>query len=129
MYNWKWDSPVPRNLSEAEVTEFRRRLCAVAERRFAERGADGVTMRQLARELGCSATTPYRYFADKDAILAAVRAAAYDRFAAALEKARQAKGDSRAKARAVGEAYVRFAFAEPNAYRLMFDLAQPDEER
>jgi AcrR family transcriptional regulator len=120
---------VPRNLSEAEVLEFRQRLCAVAERRFAERGADGVSMRQLAQELGCSATTPYRYFPDKDAILAAVRAAAFDRFAAALETAQRVKGDARAKAQAVGAAYVRFAFAEPNAYRLMFDLMQPDEQR
>ncbi len=120
---------MPRNLSEAAVAEFRDRLCKAAERRFAERGADGVTMRQLAQELGCSATTPYRYFADKDAILAAVRAAAFDRFATALESAARAKGDSRAKSRAVGEAYVRFAFAEPNAYRLMFDLTQPDDER
>ena len=120
---------MPRNLSDTEVAEFRQRLCQVAERRFAERGADGVSMRQLAQELGCSATTPYRYFADKDAILAAVRAAAFDRFAAALEAACKAKGDARAQSRAVGEAYVRFAFAEPNAYRLMFDLTQPGEAR
>ena len=43
-------------------------------------------MRQLADDLGCSPMTPYRYFRDKDAILAAVRAAAFDRFAAALRR-------------------------------------------
>ena len=57
---------MPKNLSPAEVDAFRARLCAVAERRFAERGADGVSMRQLADELGCSAMTPYRYFSDKE---------------------------------------------------------------
>jgi len=124
-----FEASVPRNLSDDEVMAFRDRLCQVAERRFAERGADGVSMRQLAEELGCSATTPYRYFADKDAILAAVRAAAFDRFAAALEAAGARPGSSRARSRAVGEAYVRFAFDEPNAYRLMFDLTQPDEAR
>ncbi len=41
-------------------------------------------MRQLAAELGCSPMTPYRYFKDKDEILAAVRAAAFDRFSEAL---------------------------------------------
>src|SRR3546814_2400228 len=33
---------------------------------------------QLAEDLGCSAMTPYRYFRDKDAIVAAVRTAALD---------------------------------------------------
>ncbi|HYM32866.1 MAG TPA: TetR/AcrR family transcriptional regulator [Candidatus Cybelea sp.] len=120
---------MPRNLSEADVKAFRDRLCRAAERRFAAHGAQGVSMRQLAAELGCAATTPYRYFADKDEILAAVRAAAFDRFAAALEEANTASGDARAKSRAVGEAYLRFAMSEPDAYRLMFDMAQPDENR
>ena len=41
-------------------------------------------MRELASALGVSPMTPYRYFRDKDDILAAVRARAFDRFAAAL---------------------------------------------
>ena len=45
-----------------------------AERLFAEHGVEAVTMRQLAAALGVSPMTPYRYFKDKDAILAAVRA-------------------------------------------------------
>jgi AcrR family transcriptional regulator len=121
---------MPKNLSAAEVSAFRTRLCAVAQRRFARRGVDGVSMRQLADELGCSPMTPYRYFRNKEAILAAVRAAAFDRFADALEAAtRGVRGDLRAAGRATGEAYVRFALREPEAYRLMFDLAQPHPER
>jgi AcrR family transcriptional regulator len=121
---------VPKNLSAAEVDAFRARLCAVAQRRFAKRGVDGVRMRQLADALGCSAMTPYRYFRNKEEILAAVRAAAFDRFADALEAAtRRARGDLRAAGQATGEAYIRFALREPEAYRLMFDLAQPHPER
>jgi len=121
---------VPRNLSTAEVEAFRARLCAAAQRRFARQGVDGVSMRQLADELGCSPMTPYRYFRDKEEILAAVRAAAFDRFAAALEEAaRQTQGDLRAGGMAVGEAYIRFALADPDGYRLMFDLAQPHPDR
>jgi AcrR family transcriptional regulator len=120
---------MPRVLSADEVQAFRRRICAVAERRFAALGAAGVSMRLLARELGVSATAAYRYFRDKDEILAATRAEAFNRFAQALETAAASPGDARQRARAVGDAYVRFAFAEPNAYRLMFDLAQPDEQR
>jgi AcrR family transcriptional regulator len=120
---------VPKNLSSAKVEAFRARLCDAAERRFAKHGVDGVTMRQLADEIGCSAMTPYRYFRDKDEILAAVRAAAFDRFADAMEKAAGVGGDATAKARAVGEAYIRFALRDQRAYRLMFDLSQPDQDR
>ena len=48
---------------------------------------DAVTIRQLAQAIGVSPMTPYGYFKDKDAILAAVRARAFDRHADALEKA------------------------------------------
>jgi AcrR family transcriptional regulator len=120
---------MPKNLSSAKVEAFRARLCDAAERRFAKHGVDGVTMRQLADELGCSAMTPYRYFRDKDEILAAVRAAAFDRFADAMEKAARSRGDAAAKARAVGAAYIRFALSDQRAYRLMFDLSQPDQDR
>jgi len=121
---------LPRVLSPEDVSSFRDRLCQAAERLFAEQGPESVTMRQLAAELGCSPMTPYRYFKDKDEILAAVRAAAFDRFASALEDAFAQHSTETPKSRsaAVGRAYVRFALSEPQAYRLMFDLMQPGED-
>ena len=118
---------MPRVLTETEVTEFRERLCAAAERLFAERGPEGVGMRQLANELGVSPMTPYRYFKDKDDILAAVRVNGFDRFSDALEGAFESSLDPIAQAAAVGEAYFRFALEHSSAYRLMFDLDQPTE--
>ena len=85
-------------------------------------------MRQLAQVLGVSPMTPYRYFADKDAILAAVRAAAFTRFAEALEAGLAAPGDPVQRSRHAGEAYVAFALGQPQAYRLMFDLTQANED-
>lgn len=121
---------MPRVLTETDVADFRERLCAAAERLFAEKGPDAVTMRQLAAELGVSPMTPYRYFKDKDDILAAVRANGFNRFAQALEKARAANtGNARHRGAAVGEAYVAFALEHPHTYKLMFDLNQPDEGR
>jgi AcrR family transcriptional regulator len=118
---------MPRVLTESDVADFRERLCEAAERLFAEHGPDGVTMRQLASELGVSPMTPYRYFKDKDAILAAVRANGFNRFATALEAAYDAAGDPVSRSRAVGNAYIAFALDEPAAYKLMFDLMQPHE--
>ena len=120
---------MPRVLSETDVADFRERLCEAAERLFAERGPDAVTMRQLAAELGVSPMTPYRYFEDKDDILAAVRANGFTRFAVALETARDGASGARAIGTAVGEAYVTFAVENPHAYKLMFDFNQPHAEK
>ena len=51
---------MPRILSDADVADFRARLCAAAEDQFAEHGIEAVTMRQLAAALGVSPMTPYR---------------------------------------------------------------------
>lgn len=109
---------MPRTLSPAAVEIFRSRLCDVAERLFAAHGPDGVTMREMADALGVSSMTPYRYFKDKDAILAAVRTRAFNQFALAMESASETKAKP-------GNAYVEFAIAHPAPYRLMFDVSQP----
>jgi len=116
---------VPRVLTDEDVAGFRERLLETAERLFAQRGEDGVSMRLLATELGVSAMTPYRYFKDKDQILAAVRTRGFDNFAEALEKALASSPDPGVSSRRVGEAYITFAVDHPAAYRLMFDLDQP----
>lgn len=120
---------MPRVLSKEDVADFRERLCEAAERLFAERGLEGVTMRQLAAELGVSPMTPYRYFKDKDEILAAIRAQGFNRFADALEKAATTTSDPVERSRVMGEAYLGFALEHPHTYKLMFDLNQPDEQR
>jgi AcrR family transcriptional regulator len=123
------ETALPRSLSDEDLAGFRERLIDAAERLFAQHGLEAVTMRQLAAELGVSPMTPYRYFADKDAILAAVRARAFNRHAEALEAAFEAaKADPVRASRAVGEAYVAFALGHPEAYKLMFDVSQPGEK-
>src|SRR5581483_7884161 len=107
-----------RVLSDEAVGEFRERLIDAAERLFAAHGLEAVTLRQLAAEVGVSPMTPYRYFADKNAILAAVRARAFRRHAEALEAAWTAHRENPiAASNAVGEAYVDFAFDHPEAYK------------
>ncbi len=120
---------MPRVLSDTDVADFRDRLCEAAERLFAERGPDAVTMRQLASELGVSPMTPYRYFEDKEDILAAVRANGFTRFAQELETARAKAKGAPAIGAAVGEAYVAFALEHPHAYKLMFDFNQPHVDK
>ncbi len=119
---------MPRYLTDQDIADFRAEMCRVATERFARYGYEGVTMRQLAEALGCSPKTPYRYFKDKADILATVRAQAFTRFAEALEAAAGGEGDALARARRVGEAYMRFAFEQPHAYRIMFEIDQPVDQ-
>ena len=123
-----WSISVPRILSEADVAEFRERLCEVAARLFVERGPEGFHMRELASQLRVSAMMPYRYFKDRDEILSVVRARAFRRFADQLEIAHATEGAPVAKSAAVGRAYVKFALEEQTNYRLMFDISQPPEK-
>lgn len=111
-------------LTDEEVAEFRADVCRVAEVLFARHGVEGVTMRQIAAELDCSPTTAYRYFKNKDEILAAVRAAAFNRFCEVIEEATRSSPDPRKGARNVGQAYLDFALENPDAYRMMFDVSQ-----
>jgi len=116
--------PVP--LSEAEIHNFRARLCAEAERQFLRSGVASVSMRSLAKALGCSATTPYTYFKNKGEILASVRASILHRLCDKLE--RTECSDAREWAKAHLKTCVDFAFKEPESYRLIFDMHQKDED-
>ena len=111
-------------LTDEEVAKFRADVCRVAEGLFARHGVEGVTMRQIATELHCSPTTAYRYFKNKEEILAAVRAAAFNRFCEVIENAARSSPDPRKSARNVGQAYLGFALENPDAYRMMFDISQ-----
>ena len=118
---------MPRTLSVEEVADFREKLCDAAAKIFSEKGEQGFTLRELAAAVGVSPMTPYRYFADKDEILAAVRARAFAEFAQTLEDAYAAPGNPAAQGQRAGEAYIRFALENPGTYKLMFDFSQPDD--
>jgi AcrR family transcriptional regulator len=115
-------------LSPEQIDDFRDCLVAAATRLFARRGYDGVTLRAIASELGCSPMTPYRYFRDKAAIFAAVRTAAYASFADAQEACCEEPAGPVQVLGDLGRAYVQFAVDHPDAYRLMFELGQPDPD-
>jgi len=107
-----------RPLTEADKAAFRDRMCDVAQARFSQHGFQAVTMRDLAAGMGVSSMTPYRYFKDKDEILAAVRTRAFRRLADAMDAA-EAKLSTSDWIQP-GEAYFEWAMANRDAYRLMF---------
>lgn len=116
---------MPRQALRAdEIDAFRQRIAEVAEHLFAVNGYEAVTMRSIAEKAGCSAMTPYRYFEDKEEIFAMIKAAAFRRFADGQERAYAASSDASQRLIDLGRAYIDFALAEPDAYRIMFELRQ-----
>lgn len=106
----------------AKTTPPRDRVRDVAAGLFADRGLDGFKMRDLAERLGVSVMTPYRYFENKEAILACVRAHGFACLADALDRGRAA-GPLEQRVLDLATAYGAFAMAQPARYRLMFTLA------
>jgi len=116
---------MPRaSLTVQELDAFRSRAVEAAVGLFADHGYRGVTLRSLARELGVSPMTPYRYFANKEELFAMVRTEAFRRFADAQRDAVEGIDDPEDALRVLGRAYISFALDQPDAYHIMFELLQ-----
>src|SRR6201996_5904438 len=120
---------MPKVLSGEDVDAVRAKIGAAAARLYAKGGPAAITLRDLSEATWRSPMGLYRYFRDRDEIVAWLRTDAFNRFSDALETAFASGSDSFARARAVGRAYLDFALKNPESYRLMFDMRQPDDSR
>jgi AcrR family transcriptional regulator len=94
-------------------------------------GPDAVVLREVTRMVGVVPNTAYRHFADRDALLAAVRDAALgqlaDRMAQGMSQVRAGRHTptgARLRLRAVGRAYLEFARAEPGLFDSAFTATE-----
>ncbi|MGV0835432.1 TetR/AcrR family transcriptional regulator [Mycolicibacterium thermoresistibile] len=85
----------------------------------AERGAAGVSLRELARAAGVSHAAPAHHFTDRRGLFTALATEGYRMLAAALV-------DARPDFVAAALAYVRFALDHPGHYAVMFDKSLYD---
>lgn len=91
-----------------------------AEETLRESGADGLSLRQLARDIGVSHGAPSRHFRDKQALLDALAADGFDRLGSALGKAGAEASGFDVRLRSLARAYLRFAIENPVLLGLMF---------
>lgn len=116
-------------MSTADGTHLRRRVLDVSLAIVQEEGVAALSIREVARRAGVSHQAPYRHFADREEILATLAAEGFDALAAAMQAAAAAAEAAGFDAlAAAGCAYVRWARANPGAYRLLFRpdlLARP----
>jgi AcrR family transcriptional regulator len=88
---------------------------------------DAVSLREIARNVGVSATAVYRHFPDKAALLDALCGVGGERLAEAFQEAMSEATDQRAAFRAMGRAYVKFALRHPSIFRLMMTQARKSD--
>lgn len=99
---------------------LREALLAAGRDILAREGVTALTLRAVARRAGVSATAPYRHFADKAALLAAIAADGFRGLAAAMRDAAAGIAEPRERMAAIGRAYVVYAVGNSAVMRLMF---------
>jgi AcrR family transcriptional regulator len=100
---------------------LRAALLEQAERTVADRGAQALSLRELAREVGVSHAAPRRHFPDRQALLDALAQDGFERLGYELERAVERAGPSfGARLHALSQAYIAFATRHPALLELMF---------
>ncbi|WP_431955037.1 WHG domain-containing protein [Nocardia lijiangensis] len=93
-------------------------LAATAELLARTGRADAVSIREVSKLVGVSAPSIYRHFADKDELIEAAVAKAFEDLAEALREATDPTVSPMNRLRDQGLAYVRFALEHPEQYRV-----------
>lgn len=106
--------------------DLRKALIEAAEAELAEKGIEGFTLRGCAKRAGVSHAAPAHHFKDANALLTALAAEGFQRFAAAMRKRQDEAADARGRLIGAGLGYIDFALANPALFRLMFSSSRPD---
>jgi AcrR family transcriptional regulator len=111
--------------------DLRRAIVAAAVDILSETQSLEFSLRELARRAGVSHNAPYKHFADKRELLAAVSTAGFELLTRRMSNELEAHTNARAQLFAVLRAYVQHGVDNPALYRLMFGgyLSGPDDDR
>ncbi len=106
---------------------LREALLRTGEHALEAGGAQNLSLRELAREVGVSHAAPRRHFPDKQALLDALALSGWERLGAALAGAVANAGDGfDARMRGLAGTYVDFATNHPALIELMFATKHAD---
>ncbi|HSV22148.1 MAG TPA: TetR/AcrR family transcriptional regulator [Xanthobacteraceae bacterium] len=111
--------------------DLRRAIVSAALEILSETQSVEFSLRELARRAGVSHNAPYKHFADKRELLAAVSAAGFEALTKRMTREIAGHSNARAQLFAMLRAYVRQGVENPALYRLMFGgyLSGPLDER
>jgi AcrR family transcriptional regulator len=101
--------------------DLRKTLINVGIELISESGTSSIDLRKVARIAGVSHAAPYRHFADKKALIAAISEEGFNLLSIEMEQAISMKESSaHEQLRGMGHAYVQFALKNPSLVREMF---------
>jgi AcrR family transcriptional regulator len=109
----------PKPKTEIERQQLRTMIIDSARELFVAKGVEAVTMREIAKRIGYSATSIYLHFADKEALLRAICDTDFLALATSLKSILLIVNPVD-RLNAIGRGYAAFALSHPNHYRLMF---------
>ena len=92
---------------------------AAAGRLLRQEGAEGVTMRRVAKAVGITPMAVYRHFADRDDLLNALADKGFEELAARVAAMIQAE-DAEERLMQNLDAFLDFALEKPRLFELMF---------
>lgn len=106
---------------QTRAEETKGAILAAAGQLFAQHGFDAVTMREIAKAAGCSHTTIYIYFRDKEALLQQLAMGPLQALRQDLEavlRNPELTPDERVKT--VSRVFLRFGFSHRTIYTILF---------
>jgi AcrR family transcriptional regulator len=106
-------------LTQIEIEKFRTNYCEKAYELYKLDDYHAISMRGIAKAIGCSPMMAYRYFEDKEDVFASLRAILFHRLADSLESVPDSLSPLNYMKK-LGMAYAQFAHEEPHAYRLLY---------
>jgi AcrR family transcriptional regulator len=111
--------PLRKPLHTYHHGDLRDALVQAALREAEQGGPEAISIKALAKKLGVSQPAPYRHFADREALLAAVTAEAFRQFTAFLRDS-VSRPSKRSKLSRLAQATLGFGLQRNGIYRLMF---------
>lgn len=112
----------PRRRATYHHGDLKRAMLDATRTLLAARGPEQLGLREVARAVGVDHAAVYRHFADKRALVAGLSEACYRELVATLETAlrRVPANDVPARLARLAVAFLRFAYADPARFALMF---------
>ena len=119
---------IPSRVRRGNQEDHRRlqaAIVAAALQLFRQGGTDAVTMQALARSLGRSAMSLYRYFDGKNAVLQELWRVVFGELLLVLRDCVDAQASAQRRHRALVEGFVDFWEQRPDYYRLVYLTSSP----
>jgi AcrR family transcriptional regulator len=86
-------------------------------------GVESLTLREIARQAGVSHNAPYRHFASKEDLIAALATDTLRQMTAAVREAVAGESQLEPRLRAAARAYLNYALKNPARFQLTFHAA------